>query len=236
MNNTCFVIMPIGTQTIGSNTITEDKLREKYDYIIKNAIKKANPELDVIRADEELNPSSISNDILTKLMHAKYVIADITYPNPNVFYELGIRHAIRSGTILIREKVDFSIPFDISHLRYIEYTQEPTGMDKLAEQLQRRFEFYSKNPNKPDNQFLELSSFTNYVPTYYPKPNNDKAEMIANTITFCLSKPKMMQALTDSSLSEEEQQQVLLQEFSNNNPEDTKKMITELIRAGIIKL
>ena len=109
-------------------------------------------------------------------------------------------------------------------------------MDKLAEQLQRRFEFYSKNPNKPDNQFLELSSFTNYVPTYYPKPNNDKAEMIANTITFCLSKPKMMQALTDSSLSEEEQQQVLLQEFSNNNPEDTKKMITELIRAGIIKL
>lgn len=228
--------MPIGTQTIGSNTITEDKLREKYDYIIKNAIKKANPELDVIRADEELNPSSISNDILTKLMHAKYVIADITYPNPNVFYELGIRHAIRSGTILIREKVDFSIPFDISHLRYIEYTQEPTGMDKLAEQLQRRFEFYSKNPNKPDNQFLELSSFTNYVPTYYPKPNNDKAEMIANTITFCLSKPKMMQALTDSSLSEEEQQQVLLQEFSNNNPEDTKKMITELIRAGIIKL
>ena len=228
--------MPIGTQTIGSNTITEDKLREKYDYINKNAIKKANPELDVIRADEELNPSSISNDILTKLMHAKYVIADITYPNPNVFYELGIRHAIRSGTILIREKVDFSIPFDISHLRYIEYTQEPTGMDKLAEQLQRRFEFYSKNPNKPDNQFLELSSFTNYVPTYYPKPNNDKAEMIANTITFCLSKPKMMQALTDSSLSEEEQQQVLLQEFSNNNPEDTKKMITELIRAGIIKL
>lgn len=198
--------MPIGTQTMGSNTITEDKLREKYDYIIKNAIKKANPELDVIRSDEELNPSSISNDILTKLMHAKYVIADITYPNPNVFYELGIRHAIRSGTILIREKVDFSIPFDISHLRYIEYTQELAGMDKLAEQLQRRFEFYSKNPNKPDNQFLELSSLTNYVPTYYPKPNNDKAEMIANTITFCLSKPKMMQALTDSSLSEEEQQ------------------------------
>ncbi len=39
MNNTCFVIMPIGTQTIGDITITEEKLREKYDYIIKNAIK-----------------------------------------------------------------------------------------------------------------------------------------------------------------------------------------------------
>lgn len=85
MNNTCFVIMPIGSQVIGNITITEEKLREKYDYIIKNAILKANPNLEVIRADEELNPSSISNDIFTKLMHSRFVIADITYPNPNVF-------------------------------------------------------------------------------------------------------------------------------------------------------
>ena len=146
MNNTCFVIMPIGTQTIGNITITEEKLREKYDYIIKNAILKANPDLEVIRADEELNPSSISNDIFTKLMRSRFVIADITYPNPNVFYELGIRHAIKTGTILIREKVDFTIPFDISHLRHIEYTQEPSGMDKLANHLKRLFEFYKNNP------------------------------------------------------------------------------------------
>ena len=101
MNNTCFVIMPIGTQTLGDITITEQQLREKYDFIIKNAVIKANPSLEVIRADEELNPGSISNDIFTKLMHAQFVIADITYPNPNVFYELGIRHAIKPGTILI---------------------------------------------------------------------------------------------------------------------------------------
>lgn len=85
MNNVCFVVMPIGTQNIGDLTITEDQLKKKYDYIIKNAILKANPNLEVIRADEELNPGSISNDIFTKLMHSQYVIADITYPNPNVF-------------------------------------------------------------------------------------------------------------------------------------------------------
>lgn len=102
--------MPIRTQTIGG--ITEEKLHKKYNCIIKSAILKANPALEVIRADEELNPSSISNDIFTKLMHSQYVIADITYPNPNVFYKLGIRHAI-----------------------------------------------------KPDNQFLKLCSFTNYMST-----------------------------------------------------------------------
>ncbi len=235
MNNTCFVIMPIGTQTIGGITITEEKLREKYDYIIKNAIKKALPSLEVIRADEELNPSSISNDIFTKLMHSQFVIADITYPNPNVFYELGIRHAIRPGTILIREKVDFSIPFDISHLRHIEYTQEPSGMDRLAEQLKRRFEFYANNPEKPDNQFLELCSFTNYMPTVYGKPNTSKQEMVANLFGLFLSNPKMLQAITDKSLSKDEQQQAFIQELVQD-PNYAKQFIQALLQTGIIQI
>ena len=234
MNNTCFVIMPIGTQTIGDITITEEKLREKYDYIIKNAILKAEPSLEVIRGDEELNPSSISNDIFTKLMHSKYVIADITYPNPNVFYELGIRHAIKPGTILIREKTDKPIPFDISHLRYIEYTQEPSGMDKLSEQLKRRFEFYKKNPNKPDNQFLELCSFTSYVPTIYGKNETSKDEVIANLFSMFFSNPTMLQALTNNSLSQEEQQQLFLQELAKN-PNETKQLILSLLKSGIIE-
>lgn len=227
--------MPIGTQTIGEVTITEEKLREKYDYIIKNAIKKALPSLDVIRADEELNPSSISNDIFTKLMHSRFVIADITYPNPNVFYELGIRHAIRPGTILIREKIDFSIPFDISHLRHIEYTQEPSGMDKLADQLKRRFEFYSNNPEKPDNQFLELCSFTNYMPTVYGKADTSKQEMIANLFSLFFSNPQMLHALTDKSLSQEEQQHILMEELFKN-PDDAKQVIISLLQTGIIKI
>lgn len=227
--------MPIGTQTIGGITITEDKLREKYDYIIKNAILKANPNLEVIRADEELNPSSISNDILTKLMYSRFVIADITYPNPNVFYELGIRHAIKTGTILIRENVDFTIPFDISHLRHIEYTQEPSGMDKLSSQLKRMFEFYENNPNKPDNQFLELCSFTNYIPTTFGKTDCAKEEMVANLFTMFLTNPGMIKAITDNSLSTEAQQQAFFKELGKN-PDDAKQLIQTLFKAGIIKI
>lgn len=235
MNNTCFVIMPIGTQKIGNITVTEEKLREKYDFIIKNAILTANPNLEVIRADEELNPSSISNDIFTKLMHSRFVIADITYPNPNVFYELGIRHAIKTGTILIREKVDFSIPFDISHLRHIEYTQEPSGMNKLSEQLKRIFEFYEKHPDKPDNQFMELCSFTNYVPTIFGKPNAATQEMIANLIAMFITNPKMLYAITDDSLSEEEQQRIVFEELLQN-PTEVKQIVKTLVDSGIIKI
>ena len=235
MNNTCFVIMPIGTQTIGNITITEEKLREKYDYIIKNAILKANPALEVIRADEELNPSSISNDIFTKLMHSRFVIADITYPNPNVFYELGIRHAIKTGTILIREHVDFTIPFDISHLRHIEYTQEPAGMEKLSIQLKRMFEFYENNPLKPDNQFLELCSFTNYVPTIFGKDNSAKQEMITSLFAMILSNPRMMKAITDSSLNTEEQQQTFFEELSKN-PDEAKRLVQGLVKSGVIEM
>ena len=234
MNNTCFVIMPIGDQIIGNVTITKEQLREKYDYIIKNAILKALPGIEVIRADEELNPGSMSNDIFTKLMHSKYVIADITYPNPNVFYELGIRHAIKPGTILIREKVDFLVPFDISHLRHIEYTQEPSGMDKLALELKRRFDFYNANPGKPDNQFLELCSFTNYMPTIYAKPESSKEDLIANMLSLFFTNPTMMHAITDTSLSKEEQQQAFLSALGQN-PEDAKKLIRALVQSGIIK-
>lgn len=234
MNNTCFVIMPIGTQTIGNITITEEKLREKYDYIIKNAILKANPDLEVIRADEELNPSSISNDIFTKLMHSRFVIADITYPNPNVFYELGIRHAIKTGTILIREKVDFTIPFDISHLRHIEYTQEPSGMDKLANHLKRLFEFYKNNPLKPDNQFLELCSFTNYAPTTFGKLDSTKQEVAASLFAMFLTNPEILKAVTDNSVNTEEQQQAFLKELGKH-PDKAKQLVQTLLNSGIIK-
>lgn len=234
MNNTCFVIMPIGTQTIGNTILTEDKLKEKYDYIIKEAILKADSSLEVVRADEELNPGSISNDIFTKLMYSKYVIADITYPNPNVFYELGIRHAIRPGTILIREKVDFSIPFDISHLRHIEYSQEPSGMSKLAVELKRRFDFYSQNPLKPDNQFLELCSFINYQPVSYAAPSQSKEDMIGNLFGMILSNQSLFKAFTDDSLSSDEQSQMIF-EGLGKDPEAAKKLISILYKSGLLE-
>ena len=231
MTNTCFVIMPIGTQKVGDTSISSNDLKKKYDYIIKNAIRQADPSLEVIRADEEVNPGSISNDIFTKLMHSKYVIADITYPNPNVFYELGIRHAISSRTILIRESDANSIPFDISHLRYISYTQDPGGMEELSSKLKAQFDFYDSNPGKLDNQFLELCKFTDFVPEVYRNPKSAQKELMSSLIMFMFSRPQLTKSLVGAK-SKEEQSKILMNAFTEN-PSDFLPLFQSLLTAGI---
>ena len=100
-NRTCFVIMPIGDQTFADETISATDLKSRYTDLIREAILKAEPTLEVTRADEVAIPGTITEDILTRIMHSDVVVADVTYPNPNVFYELGLRHASRAGTIIL---------------------------------------------------------------------------------------------------------------------------------------
>jgi len=134
---TCFVIMPIGDQEIGGIKITAAELKSKYDDLIKEAILKVIPYLEVVRADEVSAPGMITSDILTRIMHSDLVVVDVTYPNPNVFYELGLRHACRPGTIIIKDENGPSIPFDIAHLRYIQYKNTATGLKALSDKLRQ---------------------------------------------------------------------------------------------------
>jgi hypothetical protein len=162
MSRTCFVIMPIGDQRIGEVTVTASELRQRYADLIKEALLKADPDLEVVRADDVALPGSITSDILARLMHSDLVVADVTYPNPNVFYELGLRHACRSGTIIIRDKTAPAIPFDIAHLRHIEYENSPTGLKQLATDLGQWVRAIVESPALPDSQFLELAKLTGY--------------------------------------------------------------------------
>ena len=57
---TCFVIMPIGEQAIGSTKVTEIELKQRYNDLIKEAIQKADPSLEIVRADEVSFPGSIT--------------------------------------------------------------------------------------------------------------------------------------------------------------------------------
>ena len=224
---TCFVVSPIGD--VGSETrINADKL---FKYIISPVCESCG--FEAVRVDQINDSDSITQTIIDKLLSSELVIADISGHNPNVFYELGIRHAIRSGTILIREKVNFSIPFDISHLRHIEYTQEPSGMDKLANELKRRLAFYDKNPNKPDNQFLELCSFTNYQPISYAPPAQSKEDIIGNLFGMFLTNPKLIQAVTDEQISSEEQNKLIFEELGKD-PETSKNLISALYKSGLL--
>lgn len=168
---TCFVIMSIGDQTHDGTTVSSGELKTRYTDLIREAILKAGPNLEVTRADEVAIPGTITNDILTRIMHSDIVVADVSYPNPNVFYELGLRHASKPGTIILRDTNGPRPPFDIAHLRHIAYENTASGLKKLSEAIAQYLAHFKANPDSPDNQFLEMAKLTQFQ---YPDFGGDE--------------------------------------------------------------
>ncbi len=155
MSKSCFVVMAIGSQKSGEDELTADDLKEKYETLIKKAVQDAYSGIEIVRVDEVSDQGTITTDIITKLLFSDFVIVDISHPNPNVYYELGIRHCSRTGTILIKDKnIGANAPFDISHERYIEYDNSPKGLADLTKQLREKFKWFEENPFQPDNHVL----------------------------------------------------------------------------------
>ena len=67
---------------------------------------------------------------------AKVIVADLTERNPNVFYEVGLAHAIGKEVILLAQSVE-DIPFDLRHLRTIIYKNDYRGQTELHETLKK---------------------------------------------------------------------------------------------------
>jgi hypothetical protein len=194
--------MPIGDQDFGGSKVTKTDLKQRYDDLIKEAIQKADPSLEIMRSDEVSFPGSITSDVITRIMHSNIVVADVTYPNPNVFYELGLRHACRVGTVIIRDKNGPSIPFDIIHLRHIDYESSPTGLKVLAEELKRHFEYLEGNPEHTDNQFLELAKLTGYRFPQYGKDEVTEDDAKAELFTAAVQSPEVFSLIVRKSQGE----------------------------------
>ena len=190
--------MPIGDQVVGGVKVTAAELKRRYDDLIKEAIVQADPRLEIVRADEVALPGTVTSDILTRLMHSDIVIADVSFPNPNVFYELGIRHACRTGTVIIKDRAVTGTPFDIAHQRHVAYDNTPTGLKELAKQFRRYFDHFDNNPYNPDNQLLELASLTNYG-----FPNYKKFVSVDPHVEYALAMmnfPEMMEIFATRNL------------------------------------
>ena len=120
----CFVLMPFGRKTDAAGRTTD--FDAVYREIIAPAVSEA--ELDPIRADEEKIGGAIHKPMFERLMLCNYAIADITGANPNVFYELGIRHAMRPRSTVILFAAGTILPFDIALLRGIPYQTNEQGV------------------------------------------------------------------------------------------------------------
>ena len=119
----CFVLMPFGIKESNGKSINFD---EVYNEIIKPSIVES--KIESIRADEEVAGGIIHKPMFERLLLCDYAIADLTTANANVFYELGVRHAIRPySTILICAKEGHNLPFDIRMSRVLYYSLGKDG-------------------------------------------------------------------------------------------------------------
>ena len=90
-----------------------------YSEFIKPAL--INTGFEVFRADEELSAGNIRTDMFQELLLSDLVVVDLSIDNPNVWYELGVRHALRArGVIQIKCKRDY-MPFDVYTDRTLTY-------------------------------------------------------------------------------------------------------------------
>ncbi|WP_454063468.1 TRAFs-binding domain-containing protein [Candidatus Nitrospira salsa] len=120
----CFVLMPFGKKPNIAGTLID--FDEVYQKLIRPAIQEA--DLEPLRADEEMTGGIIHKPMFERLILCEYAIADLTTANANVFYELGIRHAVREwSTITIFAEGGGQLPFDVVSLRAIPYQLTPQG-------------------------------------------------------------------------------------------------------------
>jgi hypothetical protein len=110
----CFVIMPIGVE----DSETRQRANEVFQNVIAPVVKRMG--YAPLRADKMAKPGIITTDIIQQLIDAPLVIADLSNYNPNVFYELAVRHAAKKPVIQIIAE-NQPLPFDIAQMRTIYY-------------------------------------------------------------------------------------------------------------------
>ena len=128
----CFYITPIGEPGSEQRKHSDFMM----EYIVQPAVKDFG--LRVIRADQMSKPGMIGKQVIEHILRARLVIADLSFHNPNVFYELCLRHTTRLPTVQLKREVD-TIPFDLNQYRTIPietrevYTLLPKMQTHIAE-------------------------------------------------------------------------------------------------------
>ena len=133
--DTCFVMMPFGSW-----------FDRYYQDIYVPAIKEAG--FEPVRADELFWTGSVMEQIWEQIGKAKLLLADLTDKNANVFYELGLAHAVSKPVVFTASNVEH-VPFDLRHLRVIIYDiREPDWASRLRNSITDYLKNAMKEPEK----------------------------------------------------------------------------------------
>jgi hypothetical protein len=122
-------------------------LGDYYEKVYRPAIEKAG--LKAVRADADIfGTGKIMDQVWRGIQEAKVLVAELTSRNPNVFYELGLAHALRKPVVLISSNED-DVPFDLHHIRVVYYdVTDPFWGLKLVEKVAENVLSALRNPEE----------------------------------------------------------------------------------------
>ncbi|WP_363348605.1 hypothetical protein [Methylocystis echinoides] len=124
---TCFVVGPIGPSA--------SEIRKHADWllheIIEHVFREFEPKFHVVRADKMSEPGLITSQLINHLVDSDLVIADMSFMNPNAFYEIGIRHMVQKPIIHLYH-YGTEIPFDVKLYRAVEFSYSTPDELKAA--------------------------------------------------------------------------------------------------------
>jgi tetratricopeptide (TPR) repeat protein len=119
----CFVLMPFGRKSDATGaSIDFDAV---YRELIAPAVREAH--LEPLRADEDISGGIVHKPMFERLILCEYAVADLTLANANVYYELGVRHAVRPFSTVMVFASGTRLPFDVELDRGLPYPLSPEG-------------------------------------------------------------------------------------------------------------
>ncbi|MBI1278038.1 MAG: hypothetical protein GC179_07920 [Anaerolineaceae bacterium] len=148
----CFIVSPIGK----SESPTRLRADEVLEFIIRPALEETGYK--GIRADAIVEPGVITTDMINHLLEAPLVIADLTEHNPNVYYEIGVRHSFNKPVILISEETD--TPFDLQTVRTIHFNHKSlTSANHCKRQIIEQIKAIKEDSKKLTNPISQVATF-----------------------------------------------------------------------------
>lgn len=148
----CFVIAPIGEP----DSDVRQWSNKIFNHIIKPAVES---DYDPIRADQMDQPGLVTAQIVDQLLNADLTIADLTNGNPNVYYEVAIRHAVKKPIVHLI-KSGQTQRFDIQGMRAIPIDNDLEIADKAVISLKKQVKKLEADPNSlttPVSQAINLA-------------------------------------------------------------------------------
>lgn len=134
----------------------------------------------------KIRTGAFIKDILTQLNQADVVLADLTDMNPNVLYELGVRHTLKNRTILVSQTLD-EVPSDLRQYGVIKYNTTPKGIAEYKQNINKITRDIRDSPDRSDNpvsDYLHLKSIV--TDTFEAKSIEKKLVALLSECSFNL--------------------------------------------------